>query len=81
MPQEVSKYYRFCPDKPDALISDAVCLSRRRNNYPWCKGCPFNDDEKAKREAAAAEEKPARNRGRPANHQPPNTQADEQDGK
>lgn len=44
--QKVSEYYRFCPDAPRVLISDAVCLGRRRSNYPYCKGCQFNDDEK-----------------------------------
>jgi phosphomannomutase len=38
-------YYRFCPDQPKALISDAVCAGRRRANYHLCRGCPFNDDE------------------------------------
>ncbi len=28
------------------LISDAVCLGRRRANYPPCRGCQFNDDER-----------------------------------
>lgn len=47
MTQQVSEYYRFCPDQPKVLISDAVCISRRRVHYAWCAGCRFNDDEKA----------------------------------
>ena len=45
--QEVSEYYRFCPDRVDIKLSDAVCFGRRRANYPYCQGCRFNDDEKA----------------------------------
>ncbi|MHC4089936.1 MAG: phosphomannomutase/phosphoglucomutase [Planctomycetota bacterium] len=43
--QEVSEYYRYCPDQPKVLISDAVCLGRRRGRYPQCPGCRFNDDQ------------------------------------
>jgi hypothetical protein len=49
--QDISDYHRYCPNQPHIIISDAVCLSRRRANYPWCKGCPFNDDEKQQRDA------------------------------
>lgn len=45
--QDVSEYYRYCPDQPKALISDAVCEGRRRSRYPQCPGCRFNDDERA----------------------------------
>jgi len=45
--QEISHYFRFCPDRVDVKISDAVCFGRRRANYPFCQGCQFNDDEKA----------------------------------
>ena len=44
MTQEVSSYYRYCPDQPGVLISDAVCQRRRRVNYPYCVGCRFNED-------------------------------------
>jgi hypothetical protein len=50
MAQDIKDYYRYCPDQPRILISDATCFSRRRVNYPWCAGCPFNDDEKRQRE-------------------------------
>ncbi len=53
--QDLSDYHRFCPNQPQIIISDAVCLSRRRANYPWCKGCRFNDDEKHKEAGAASE--------------------------
>ncbi|HUU85453.1 MAG TPA: phosphomannomutase/phosphoglucomutase [Phycisphaerae bacterium] len=53
--QEVSEYYRHCPDQPKVLISDAVCLGRRRNRYPQCPGCRFNDEE---RSAAAGGPRP-----------------------
>jgi hypothetical protein len=54
MPQQISQYYRFCPDQPKVLISDAVCRSRRRVRYPWCAGCRFNDDEKGPKGERAA---------------------------
>ena len=41
--QVVQDYYRFCPDQPKVLISDAICLGRRRSRYPQCPGCRFND--------------------------------------
>jgi len=44
--QSVQDYYRFCPNQPKVLISDAVCFGRRRASYPYCPGCQFNDDEK-----------------------------------
>ncbi len=44
--QSINEYYRFCPDNVDVKISDAVCVGRRRANYPHCPGCQFNDDEK-----------------------------------
>ena len=44
--QPVEDYHRFCPNQPKALISDAVCLGRRRASYPFCKGCRFKDEEK-----------------------------------
>jgi len=50
--QSVDEYYRFCPPQPEVLISDAVCLGRRRSSYPYCKGCQFNDDEKEGRPGA-----------------------------
>lgn len=50
MPPE-NPYNRYCPGEEHAKISDAVCRGRRRNNFPKCKGCQFNDDEKAERSA------------------------------
>lgn len=44
--QSVEDYYRYCPNQPEILISDAVCFGRRRASYPYCHGCQFNDDEK-----------------------------------
>jgi phosphomannomutase len=44
--QRVEDYYRYCPNRPELKISDAVCLGRRRASYPYCRGCAFNDDEK-----------------------------------
>ncbi|HEY3245796.1 MAG TPA: phosphomannomutase/phosphoglucomutase [Phycisphaerae bacterium] len=44
--QTVKDYYRYCPDQVKVLISDAVCVGRRRSNYPPCRGCQFNDDER-----------------------------------
>lgn len=45
--QNLQAYYRFCPGEERLKISDAVCRGRRRANFPKCRGCPFNDDEKA----------------------------------
>ncbi len=45
MMQELREYHRFCPDQPSVLISDGVCVGRRRTHYPSCAGCQFNDDE------------------------------------
>jgi phosphomannomutase len=42
--QDPSTYYRFCPGEEHVKISDAVCLGRRRVNYPKCKGCQFGGD-------------------------------------
>ncbi len=47
MTQKPEDYYRYCPGEEHILISDAVCLGRRRANFPKCPGCQFNDDEKA----------------------------------
>ncbi len=44
--QSVDEYYRYCPNQPKVLISDAVCMGRRRASYPFCRGCQFNDDER-----------------------------------
>ncbi|UCG17231.1 MAG: phosphomannomutase/phosphoglucomutase [Phycisphaerales bacterium] len=44
--QKSAEYNRQCPNQPKVLISDAVCAGRRRSNYPYCKGCRFNDDER-----------------------------------
>ncbi|HNQ24074.1 MAG TPA: hypothetical protein PKK06_13385 [Phycisphaerae bacterium] len=54
MTQDVNAYHRYCPDQPKILISDAVCRGRRRVNYPYCAGCPFNDDEQAARSSPGA---------------------------
>lgn len=44
--QEVANYTRYCPDKPGILISEAICLGRRRTRYPQCQGCQFNPDDR-----------------------------------
>lgn len=38
-------YFRFCPGEERIKISNAICLGRRRTNFPKCRGCQFNDDE------------------------------------
>ncbi len=52
--QSIAEYYRYCPDQVEVKISDAVCNGRRRVNYPYCRGCVFNDDEIAKRSKDAS---------------------------
>lgn len=44
--QTAKEYYRYCPGEENTLLSDAVCLARRRANYSKCPGCQFNDDER-----------------------------------
>ena len=44
--QHVDHYHRYCPGEEQVQISDAICAGRRRNNFPKCKGCQFNDGEK-----------------------------------
>jgi phosphomannomutase len=46
--QKVDGYNRYCPGEERIKISDAICFGRRRSNFPKCKGCQFNDDEKAR---------------------------------
>lgn len=46
--QRSDDFTRFCPNEPQIKISDAVCFGRRRSMYPYCPGCRFNDDEKAR---------------------------------
>lgn len=48
--QTVELYTRYCPGEEQIKISDAVCFGRRRVNYPKCRGCQFNDDERARSE-------------------------------
>ncbi|MCG3138379.1 MAG: Phosphomannomutase/phosphoglucomutase [Phycisphaerae bacterium] len=43
----MSEYVRYCPGDEHIRISDSVCFGRRRVGYPKCRGCQFNDDEKA----------------------------------
>lgn len=43
--QAPDSYYRYCPGEEAFLLSDAICLGRRRINFHKCKGCQFNDDE------------------------------------
>lgn len=52
--QSVEDYYRYCPNQPKLLISDAVCFGRRRASYPYCPGCQFNDDQKGAGRPAGA---------------------------
>ena len=47
-PQKSQDYYRFCPGEERIKLSDAVCLGRRRSNFPKCKSCQFNDDLRGK---------------------------------
>lgn len=46
MDDSYQEYNRFCPGEEQIKISEAICIGRRRSNYPKCPGCPFNDDEK-----------------------------------
>ncbi len=64
MMQSVEEYYRYCPNQPKVLISDAVCLGRRRASYPYCPGCQFNDDEQGG--ASAGVRQPAKRTGKRA---------------
>lgn len=43
---KTNDYYRYCPGEERIKLSNAVCYGRRRSNYPKCKGCQFNDDER-----------------------------------
>ncbi len=47
-----TEYYRFCPGEEAIKLSDAICRGRRRSNFPKCKGCQFNDEERMVRSAA-----------------------------
>jgi len=53
---QAAEYTRYCPGAEHVKISDAVCHGRRRVNYPKCRGCPFNDDERDPVDAAPAPE-------------------------
>jgi phosphomannomutase len=44
--QNIDGYNKYCPGEDRIKISDAICFGRRRSNFPKCKGCQFNDDEK-----------------------------------
>lgn len=44
---ETRDYFRYCPGEEEIKLSNAVCRGRRRSNYFKCKGCQFNDEEKA----------------------------------
>jgi len=44
MPPEENRY---CPGEEHILISEAICLGRRRANFSKCPGCQFNDDERS----------------------------------
>ncbi len=52
--QDIDRYRRSCPGEEEIMISDAVCFGRRRNNFPMCKGCQFNDEETKAGQAAPA---------------------------
>ncbi len=56
MELEVRDYYRYCPGEEQIKLSNAVCRGRRRVNYPKCRGCQFNDDERAAAARTAARE-------------------------
>jgi len=49
--QQATDYYRYCPGEERIKLSNAVCRGRRRTSFPKCKGCQFNDDERAQRVA------------------------------
>jgi len=51
--QQESEYQRYCPGEERIRISDAVCRGRRRVNFPKCKGCRFNDDERGGAQVSA----------------------------
>lgn len=47
LPLELAQdYFRHCPGEDQIKISNAVCKGRRRVNFPKCRGCQFNDEEK-----------------------------------
>ena len=50
--QNIDSYDRYCPGEERIKISEAICLGRRRSNFPKCKGCQFNDDEREAQDAA-----------------------------
>lgn len=56
--QDVANYTRYCPDQPRALISDVICLGRRRSRYPQCPGCQFNPDDTGPVQVAAPNASP-----------------------
>jgi phosphomannomutase len=46
-PPVAESYERYCPGEERIKISDAICLGRRRSNFPKCATCKFNDDNAA----------------------------------
>jgi len=60
--QEANDYYRYCSGEELIKISDAICLGRRRGNFPKCKGCQFNDEDKQSRAESMMGQTPARGR-------------------
>lgn len=49
MPKDENDVQRFCPGEEHIIISEAICIGRRRANFRKCPGCQFNDDEKGRR--------------------------------
>jgi len=75
MVQDVSTYHRYCPDQPTILNFGCGLPGRRRVNYPYCSGCPFNDDEQAARSSVPGQanvslRSAARLAGRPHSRRP-----------
>lgn len=52
--EETRDYYRYCPGEEHIKISNAICKGRRRVNFPKCKGCQFNDEERGAMAGAGA---------------------------
>ncbi|MCK4340328.1 MAG: phosphomannomutase/phosphoglucomutase [Phycisphaerae bacterium] len=45
MADESNEIQRYCPGEEHIMISEAICIGRRRANYRKCPGCRFNEDD------------------------------------
>ncbi len=61
-PERPAEEQRYCPGEEHIIISEAICLGRRRANFRKCPGCQFNDDE---RDSGPAYPKPQTSAPRP----------------